>query len=684
MRSISAALTAAQRAPSRDAFVSAVVRNDVECVRRLDFTTLNTTANSVGKHDVAVTDDGAVHRCRMQSGTVKYQRVTSPLVPANWDAWQDMATGQGSQIAISARGQRVLLVYSSSLGTAVRYQESTDGGLTFSADALLYNPGSTIIDLAVAYKDSGGDFACFAALASSIKAVRRTSGVLSGTLTDSNTYSAVSAIAATYAFSYDLLITGTEATTLKPTVWSGKFLHASDTWETANPQVQGDSGLTTFAAPFLTYLDTWRCNFTELPLYSGGITRTYRTYLHPQETWNRTAFLLRAPLPADHNVSAGLAVAHGGSPDFYYESSYERVQRAPTDLVTLDVSGDIEQLEIYESTLDAHGFIDLINPDDPMARRYAIPPSAPIKLGNMVRLGFGYQIPGGSAETSQIQDVWITAIEHRRSMRRGHAVLRLHVEGALRRLHRCLQRASITHTADDYRQILSAIMSRAGVSLSVTNASSRSDAVTPKFVIDPDTTAHAAMVRALAFLSDRIIAGAGSTAQLKELVSGAAAVYSLANETPDDPSEHPMTRLRLRVAPPPASEVWVASMTGALAYLSGVAVDHEAAQHGLAGIARIRDLTSTSIAAADETADKHMLQRRFERDDGDLACPPILGLELLDVLELDDPYASQSTTTKRVSAITWRFDRRGPAAIYEQTIALCPASDQDAGGGGIE
>ena len=75
MRSISAELDAAQRSASRDPEIAAVIRNDVECVRRLDFTTVNDTVNAVGNHDCAVTDDGTFHRVRMDAGTVKYQRI---------------------------------------------------------------------------------------------------------------------------------------------------------------------------------------------------------------------------------------------------------------------------------------------------------------------------------------------------------------------------------------------------------------------------------------------------------------------------------------------------------------------------------------------------------------------------------------------------------------------------------
>jgi len=156
----------------------------------------------------------------------------------------------------------------------------------------------------------------------------------------------------------------------------------------------------------------------------------------------------------------------------------------------------------------------------------------------------------GSVLTSSIQDMWITAAEIHHDERAGTARLRLHLEGVLRRLRRLFQYTSIEHTTDDYRNILSGIMARAGASLSVTNASTRSDTIVPRFSIDPNTSAHTAMRQALAFIADRLHVDQGSSVNMQELVSGEASDYSLSNVYPDDPDEHPITRLRLRAAPP--------------------------------------------------------------------------------------------------------------------------------------
>ena len=1050
MRSISAALDAAQRQASRDPAISAVVRNDWEAVRRLDFSTLNDTVNTSGAHDVAVDGEGNVHRVRVDAGTIKHQKLTPAQqdTDANWDVWTDLVTGMGNKVAIAARGTRVFVTYLNNINNQSRYKESTDYGATFGADTANQNHGSVVQDMAAAYKNDTGDLiSVVVTAADTIHCRKRTAGAFAANVNSGVVADSLNGIAATFALDYEILVTGVETATLRSTVWSTKFLDATNLWDTLRPQFQSEGTLSGFAAPSLAFFGTWRACFVELPSFSGGLTRCYRTYLHPLESWNRAAFIMRAALPTDVGIAAGLAVASGGSPGYFWETSYERVRRAPTALVTLDVSRDLQALELVETTLDAYGWIDLVNPDDPTARRYALPHSSPLQIGNMVRIGLGYVtagaaaiayralltttsasprtstrrtagawgalktmpgitdnnprpfsmhnnvilvtngsgvparsadggdtwaampasiaganwfsrgrngrywcvvrdvpdavsmsvwysddegvtwinsipntgfntrrpfaiaahpntnvvvvngvtntgaaftrrtldngaiwtehtggtrpidgqlgvtemydfrildsgrmiatgpiasgflhrvyvsddnaatwtekrqeltqyhyiarigisgqtikilrtdqtagakvttiltstdggdnwsvvstaptlqgftsnveanpgaadydvasdtfvlrgdttnfaivsltpataagvyadidagipstsfgngniavIPGVSAqaggpETEGLQDFWITAAEIHHDERRGRARLRLHLEGGLRRLKRLLQYGSISHTADDYRNIISGIMARAGLSLSVTNASARSDTIIPRFTIDPNTTAHAALRAALAFIADRCHVDQGSSVNLQELVSGESADYSLGNEYPDDPTEHPITRLRLRSAPPPAGEVHVEALTAALAYLHGQATDHETADYALAPLARLRDFTSDAISEADETADTHIRQLRFDRDDGTLWCPPIINLQLLDVLELTDPYAySIPNYKKRVSEIRWRLDRtalsptraagsRRRTTLFEQEISLAPATDQDTSTGVIE
>lgn len=222
MRTIGAPLTAAQKAAARTPYVTAVVQNNVEHVRRLDYANLNATVNAAGKHDIALAADKSATRVRIEGGFVKHQRIlfANHGTPAAWDAWTNL-NAAGSQVACAAIDTRVIVVYTDAAATGIRYRESTDSGATFGADTLLLTSGVAVLDLAVAYKNSAGDLAIFWTNASAVVGGnKRTAGVFGGAISNPATFAALTGIAATYAFDYELLITGTELTTTKPTVWT--------------------------------------------------------------------------------------------------------------------------------------------------------------------------------------------------------------------------------------------------------------------------------------------------------------------------------------------------------------------------------------------------------------------------------------------------------------------------------
>jgi hypothetical protein len=337
------------------------------------------------------------------------------------------------------------------------------------------------------------------------------------------------------------------------------------------------------------------------------------------------------------------------------------VRRASWAADVLDVTGDIRALELEESGLDAHGWIDLVNTG-------AYASADVVRPGNLVALSFGYETSAG-AHASRVQDLWITSVERRADARAGagthRSIARLHLEGGLRRLRRSFQRHHVSHTGtDSYRTIMSAIMLRAGLALSVTTASARSQDVAPPFHITPDQPGAAAVRACLAHLADRIVPKANGIMALHEPLASETAVYALG-----DGAAHPLYQLRLVDAPAPVSETLVLALSGANAYITGQAFEHPAATFGLAPIERVRDLASDTAPEAGATATAHQRQRVLDGDGGYVVCPPVCGLELLDVVTVSHPLAGAAVTL-RVRGVTWRLDRmRG---LYEQRIGLGP------------
>ena len=425
MRSILSPLDTAQKQPSREPYIPIVIHNRWEAVRRWDFTTLNPTPNPTAKHDVAVAADGSITRVRIESGNVKGQRVTAPLTPANWDSWTNYATGIGAQVACAAKGTRVAVVYTDAAGTGVYLIESTDSGASFGAATLIDTAASAVQDVAVTYKNTSGDMAVAWVLATTLRFRRRVGGAWGGAISHGTTQSNLNGIAMHYNGDWSMLVTGDAAGTTLGTVWTTAYGDGLDltvgvfgSWLV---QFQSDSStaVTAYQAPFLTHDGTsFRASFVEIPFYTGGVARTYWTYLHPDLSWIIGSFGWRAPVPTDHHVTTGLALASDGA--HVYASGTTIVRRASVAAVTLDVTNDVLALSLDEEQFDGGGWFDLDNTDG----AYAGPP-APLQLGALVVLSMGYRTTSG-LQSSRLQDLWVEGWEYRRTG--GVGVLRVYVE----------------------------------------------------------------------------------------------------------------------------------------------------------------------------------------------------------------------------------------------------------------
>ena len=95
MKSVSAPLLAASKSPSRVPYIPITVENKVDSVRRQDWTILDATSWTASEHDIAVSSDGTVHRVRIESGAIKYQRLTNPAT-GPYSSWTDLETSMGA------------------------------------------------------------------------------------------------------------------------------------------------------------------------------------------------------------------------------------------------------------------------------------------------------------------------------------------------------------------------------------------------------------------------------------------------------------------------------------------------------------------------------------------------------------------------------------------------------------
>lgn len=557
-------------------------------------------------------------------------------------------------MACAAKGARVAVVYVDAAGTGIKLRESTDNGATYASEVAVTTAAASVNDLAVAYKNSGGDLAIAWAAGTSIAIIKRVSGSFGSASTASPGFSSLNGIAMAYGFDWDMVVTGVEATTLKPSLWTIVYGDGNDvpvnTWDTLLAQQQAESDAqVTYKAPSIVFTDTYRIAFVESDAFTGGATRVYRTWLHPALLYAGGAFALRTPVPVNYGGAEGLAVAAdtGGS-GYVYETAPDAVYRASQSQALMTLTANVLGVEIDERGGSTSGHIDLDN----SGGAYAGPP-APIAIGNLVAVSWGYRTASG-LQASRMQDLWIAGYERRRSG--GVSVLRLHVEGAWEALRRNVQRAQVVHTSDSYLTVLIRAFSRAGLQLSSSGVSSRATSVTPKFTVATGTSGFEAVRQALAFLADRIRPRPLASAQITEPLASAASDYTFG-------TDHPLRDVRLLSDPPAVSE---AQAFGSGAF--GEAIDYASAAAGIGVRVQQRDVTSATGSAAAATAAAHLRQRALDAPAGRIIVPPHSGLELLDAVELADAFISASAIKRRVAAIRWRYDRG--KAVYEQEIEL--------------
>jgi len=425
---------------------------------------------------------------------------------------------------------------------------------------------------------------------------------------------------------------------------------AANTWGALNAQQQAESNSSVaFSAPAVVFSDSYHVNYLEADTFTGGATRVYRTGLHSLTTFAYGAFTMSAPVPVNYAGAQGLALAAGpGANGYQYETAPDIVTRAPLAQVLQVVTADVLAVSVDERGDATRGYIDLDN----SAGAYA-GPLAPLALGNVVNLQWGYRTSNG-LQGSRMADLFIAAAEHRRSG--GASVLRLYVEGAWELLRRNRQRTQVAHTgADVYRDILWRIFSRAGLLLSSSGVSSRATTVTPKFTVHPATSGYEAARQLLSFLVDRVVMRQyGGT--LTEPLASAASTYTYG-------VTHPIRELRLFGAAPAVTD---AQAYGAGAF--GEAIDYASMSVGLGAKEQSRDLSSATGATAAATAVAQLRRHVLDTPSGALVVPPNVGQELLDLVDFSDPLVVAISVKRRVAGIDWRYDRR--RGVYEQTLHL--------------
>jgi len=504
MRSLAAALTAAQKSSAARPYFKVEAIDRQANIRRLRWSTWYSGAEPEGPHAVAVPTDGSLNRLRVAGTTVYHQRVVSPSAGSDYTVWSALATVvAGSPVALMRTGATLTAFYMTT-ATAIKYKVSGDGGASWGSETALGTAAGTVTHLAAAAKDATTAL-LVVAVGATLYRSKMAGGAWGALGAWSNTVDTVSGLACHYLGDWNILLTGTEVTTLAPSLWAvlygDGYGAGADTWSSLLVVAQTAAG-SSVALSYATLgrPDVYRLGFREVYSGSVGYSRVMLghvpTTLDFGNTWTE---------PQPFSADAGQGLHWAGVATAAFLTSPSRVYSASLASSLVDLTDRVVRAEIREGPLEpVAGLIELDNHDGALnPASLGVGTYLGLRLGGQINVSPGYQTTSGNLVSAGPR-YWIDAVEHRREKGAATVVLRLiSGYGLMEKLTpaRPIQFAAGTRTV---LQILAVLAARAGLELSTVSSSPAVTALTPAFALRPGQTVLGGVRDLLALVEDSL------------------------------------------------------------------------------------------------------------------------------------------------------------------------------------
>ncbi len=662
MRTLSETLMAAQRWPDVVPYVKVEASNLAGGVVRLDWERLYTGAEDDCCHAVAMPSDGSLVRVRLtppEDGRKLYrQRVSSPGPGADFSQWTYTSQYNIMSVAAAAHGSEVSIFWTKTT-REIRRIVSTDNGASWGSPQLIdYAPTMLVYGLAAAYTP-GGDLALFFADESTLYVKKYVDGHWQTRAAWDKSTGDLSGVACRYDGDWNLLVTGMDADGNEH-IWSLVYgdggLVGAGTWSPLVTLASAPSGgRFSFAQPFLDRPDLYRCAYSEI--FSGEVAsqRPYLSRLLPDAPF--TGELWTEPVPFDCSAACGLAMAHDD--DYVWLSHPAGVWRAPLAVRTFDLTDDITAVR---TEIDASGgalTVDLRNDDG----RYASPGQGELAVlvpGCSLAVAPGCVTAAGK-ESSPGLSFRLERLEYVSAG--GNALLRLHACDAQAILGewqaRCQFRWNRTPGQTCVRDIIAAVLARAGIKLEIISASDIAANLCPVFTINPGADGRAVLHRLLLDVPD-VLFFEGVTAYLL-------------NPRPDDPAVyaygpgHAVFEGDYLAGARPRNQVRVEGRGASDPIIADSFAWDEVGRFPYRS-ASVIDSAMTTADEAEDLGDSRLRRDKLAAPAGHIVVPVNCGQQLYDVVGVTDARAGLDEAARRVVGITFTWDaRRG---LYRQRLAL--------------
>jgi hypothetical protein len=668
VRSLSPDLEAAQKSASALPYVQCLVNDYWGGRSRLRFTRYYTGAEPEGFVAAVAAPDGSLIRARLEdngaTATLYVSRVASPGPGSTWSSWSSLEAGVSdvAGCALALDGTTLLLFYVASNHTSIRLRTSADNGQTWSSASTIATASGAVGYMAAAVSTFSGDRVLIWSEGATVYRSRYTSGAWGARTAWTNTVASITGLAMTHFLDFQVMIAGTQASTLHPRVFACRFgdgaLGTLNAWSALRDVAFGSAeGEVTFSSPAVCIADNlFRGWFVEQFSGDEPYDRLHGTEMETLFDFAAGDFW-REPLGTDYATTTrgvGVAVANG-SETWLVAAAGVWYSDAPA-LPGVDLSADVVEASVvaYESGTSA--VVSLINADGRYTA-YGEGDLAVLQRGARLQLSPGYRTANGDeVNEDEPYSYWIDSIELVTGAE-PRLVLRARDASGLLASWRSRRQHVWANGDEAVVQLAWRVLRRAGLTIDTTDATGLIATLEPAFTIHPGESGETAVRRLLAMTSS---IGRWRTAGLIIVTPDASDIATYAFG-----AGHRIHSGRYLDRGLSANRVRVIGLDK---YNEAFAMDDLIATSER--VAQVTDADLTTSAIAGDRAEAFLrLSEVQSRADVLHVFGVHCGLELYDVVAVTDAQASLEDAARRVLGFEWRY-AKGTRTRYDMILTL--------------
>jgi len=647
MRTLSSSLLAAQQQGTVVPYIKIKAVNKTAGVNRYDWSRLYDGSEDDYFHGLTISGDGSLIKVRItlpgDYNKLYRQRIISSGTGSDYSQWT--YTGQYGAIVTAAAslGAEVSIFWIKS-NREIRRIKSTDYGANWGSPELIdYSPSTAIYGLAAAYKPNG-DLAIFFADQSVLYVKKCLSGTWQTKVAWDKTTGDLSGAGCVYGSDWNLMITGKD-TAGNYKLWSLVYGDGRDvsigTWSALKELASAPAGGNfEYKQPFLNKTDVYRCFFVEKYTGSEAYSRPFHTYTVPG-----TSFLdglWREPAPFNLSSEYGLAMAHDSN--YGWLANPDGVWRTSLNFQDLEVTEDVIGVRQELDKATGNLTVELRNDDG----RYASPGQGTLEAldkGCQLEFSPGY-ITASGAEYSEGQSYCLESFEHTSAGGKASVLLRARDGWGALSDWRARYQFRWNKTTDEasVKDIISAVLARAGLKLEIKSQSALITAFYPDFTVNPDDDGKSMIQKLLQFVPDEIFIE-GNQACLVNPQADDNAVYSYG-------LEHVITGGRYRQGAMKINRVQVEGLDTGGAMILAERFNWGEAERFHDRLQHIVDRNLNTVAEAQQRGDAYLREAEIEAESGAIIIPVNCGQQMYDVIAVTDTRAGLDAVDKRVLGIT--------------------------------